>query len=138
MFFLYTSAQGGEVFIGNSATSKVIGEEIIQFRSHDGCITTLQSVHHVPESRYNPISLGALHREGFCFSLKDNLMKVFKKAHVMFQANMYMLQNSTATICGLQLSLTSKAMVVEQSKTMMDSSLNVQWYPEGRLGLGVQ
>jgi len=26
MFFSYTSVQGGEVFMGNSATSKVIGE----------------------------------------------------------------------------------------------------------------
>jgi len=44
----------------NSATSKVIGEGIIQFRSHDGCITTIQGVCHVLESRYNIISLGAL------------------------------------------------------------------------------
>jgi len=46
--------------MGNSSTSKVIDERTIQFRSHDGCITTLQEVHHVPESRYNLISLGAL------------------------------------------------------------------------------
>jgi len=72
--------------MGNSATSKVIGEETMQFRSHDGCITTLQGVRYVPESRYNLISLGALHREGFCFSLKGDLMEVFKEAHVMFQA----------------------------------------------------
>jgi len=38
--------------MGNSATSKVIGEGTIQFWSHDGCITTLQGVRHVPESRY--------------------------------------------------------------------------------------
>ena len=70
--------------MGNSATSKVIGEETIQFWSHDGCITTLQGIRHVPESRYNLISLGALHREGFCFSSKGDLMKVSKEAHVMF------------------------------------------------------
>ena len=40
----------------NFATSKVIGEETIQFRSYDGCIITLQNVPHVPESRYNLIS----------------------------------------------------------------------------------
>ena len=44
----------------NSVTSKVIGEETIQFRSHDGCITTLQGVRHVSKSRYNFISLGTL------------------------------------------------------------------------------
>jgi len=37
--------------MGNSITSKVIGEGAIQFRSHDGCITTLQGVRHVPELR---------------------------------------------------------------------------------------
>jgi len=65
MFFSYTSVQEGEVFMGNSATSKVIGEGIIQFQSHDGCITTLQGVRHVLELRYNLISLGALQGEWF-------------------------------------------------------------------------
>ena len=82
--------------MGNSAISKVIDEGTIQFRSHEGCITTLKGVHHVPESRYNLISLGDLHRGGFYFSSKGDLMKVSKETHVMFQAervgNMYMLQ----------------------------------------------
>ena len=81
--------------MGNSTTSKVIGEEIIQFRSHDGCITTLQGVHHVPESRYNLISLRALHKEGFSFSSEGDLIEVSKEAHVKFQtervSNVYML-----------------------------------------------
>jgi len=68
--------------MGNSATSKVIGERIIQFRSHDGCITTLQGVCHIPKSRYNLISLEALQGLGFCFSSKGDLMKVFKEVHV--------------------------------------------------------
>ena len=38
----------------------------------------------------------------------------------------------------MQLSSASKAVVVEQSETTMDSSLDVQLYPEGRLGLGAQ
>jgi len=61
---------------------------------------------------------------------------------VIFQAdrvgNVYMLQNSKITVCRLQLSSASKAMVVKQSETMMDSSSDVQLYPEGKLGLGVQ
>jgi len=81
--------------MGNSSTSKVIGEEIIQFRSHDRCIITLQSVRHVPDSRHNLISLGALQREGFNFSSEGDLMKVSKEAHVKLQAervgNVYML-----------------------------------------------
>ena len=44
----------------NSTTSKAIGEGTIQFRSHDGCITTLQGIRHVLELRYNLISLRAL------------------------------------------------------------------------------
>ena len=68
--------------MGNSATSKMIGEGTIQFRSHDGCITALQGVRHVPESRYNLISLGVLHKEGFYFSSKGDLMKVFKDVSI--------------------------------------------------------
>ena len=68
----------------NSATSKVISEGTIPFRSHDGCITALQGIHHIPKSRYNLISHGVLHREGFCFKSKGDLMKVFKETHVMF------------------------------------------------------
>ena len=84
MFSVYTSVQGREVFMGNSSTSNVIGKGTTQFWSHDKCITTFQEVCHVPESRYNPISLEALHRERFCFSSKGNLMEVFKETHVMF------------------------------------------------------
>jgi len=118
IFSSYISVQGGEVFMRNSATSKVIGEGTIQFRSHDGCITTLQGVCHIPESRYNLISFGALHREGFCFSSKGDLMEVFKETHVTLQVehvgNVYMLRNSEVTVGGLQLSSASKAVVVEQ------------------------
>ena len=82
--------------MGNSVTSKVIGEGTIHFRSHDECITTLQGVRHVPESSYNLLSLGALQREEFYFRSKCDLMKVFKEVHVMFQAkqvkNVYMLK----------------------------------------------
>ena len=58
------------------------------------------------------ISLRALHREGFYFSLKGDLIEVSKEAHVMFQAesisNVYMLRNSEVTVGGLQLSSASK------------------------------
>jgi len=72
--------------MGNSTASKVIGKGTIQFYSHNGCITTRQGLHHVPESRYNLISLGALHGEGFNFGSEGDLMKVFNDAHVKFQA----------------------------------------------------
>jgi len=69
----------------NSTMSKVIGEGTIQFRSHDGCITTLQGVCHVPESMYNLISLETLHEEGFSFCFESHLMKVLKDVHMKFQ-----------------------------------------------------
>ena len=79
----------------NSATSKLIGEGTIQICSYDGCITTFQGIRHVTESRYNLISLGALHGEGFILSSEGDLVKVFKEVHVKFQAdrvdNVYML-----------------------------------------------
>ena len=52
--------------------------------------------------------------------------------------HVYMLWNLEVTVGGLQLSLASKVVVVEQSETMMDSSSDVQLYPEGRLGLSMQ
>ena len=65
----------------------MIGEGTIQFRSHDGCITTLQDFRHVPESGYNLISLGALLGEGFSFNFEGDLMEVSKEAHVKFRPN---------------------------------------------------
>ena len=62
-------------------------------------------------------------------------MKVSKEAHVIFQVervgNVYMLRNSEVIVGGLQLSSVSKAVVVEQSETTMDSSSDVQLYPDG-------
>ena len=72
--------------MGISATSKVIGEETIQFHACDVCITTLQGVRHVPDSRYNLISPEALHREGFNFSSEGDLMEVSKETHLKFKA----------------------------------------------------
>ena len=46
-----------------------------------------------------------------------------------------MLQNSEVTVGGLQLSSALKS-GDEQSKTTMDSSSDVQLYPEDSLGLG--
>ena len=70
----------------NSATSKVIDEGTIHFHSHDRCITTLQGIRHVPDSRYNLISLRALQGEEFSFSSEGDLMKISKDAHVKFYA----------------------------------------------------
>jgi len=92
------------------------------------------------ESSYNLISLGTLRGEGFNFSSEGDLIKVFKEAHVKFQAehvgNIYMLQNSEITVGGLQLFSASRSKVVKQSKTTMVSSSDVQFCSEGRLGLG--
>jgi len=65
--------------MGNSATSKVIGEGTIQFRSHDGCITTLQGVRHILELRYNLISLEAYIEKGSVSVQKVILWKFLKR-----------------------------------------------------------
>ena len=64
--------------MGNSATRTVIDEGTIQFRYCNGCITTLQDIHHVPDSKYNHISFEALQGEVFNFSSEGDLMEVFK------------------------------------------------------------
>jgi len=63
----------------NFATSKMIGEGTIQFRSHDGYITALQDVHHVPESRYNLISLGLFIKKNYVLIRKVILWKFAKR-----------------------------------------------------------
>jgi len=69
-------------------------------------------------------------------------MEVSKEAYVMFQAervgNVYILRNSKVTVSRLLLSSASKVMIVKQSETTMDSSSDIQLYPEERLGLGAQ
>ena len=67
--------------MGNSAISKLIDEGTIQFGPMMDVSLLFKAFVMFPL-----ISLGALHREGFCFSSKDDLMKVSKEAHVMFQA----------------------------------------------------
>ena len=128
--------------MGNYSTSKVICERTIQFRSHDGCITLFMAF--LMFSNQGTISslLEPYIEKGFVSFRKGDLMKVFKKAHMMFQikrvGNVYMLQNSEVTVGGLQLSSASKATIMEQSETTMVSSLDVQLYPKERLGLGTQ
>ena len=60
----------------------------------------------------------------------------------MFQAkhvgNVYMLKNSEVTVSELLLSSALKVVVVEQSEITMDSSSDIQFYLEERLGLGAQ
>ena len=69
--------------------------------------------------------------------MKGDLIEVFKETHVIFQAervgNVYMLRNSVVTVGELQISSASKAMIVEQSETTMDSSSDDQLYLEERL-----
>jgi len=56
-------------------------------------------------------------------------MKAFKETRMMFQAecvdNVYMLRNSEVTVGGVLLTSTSKAVVMEPSETMMDSSSDI-------------
>jgi len=67
-------------------------------------------------------------------------MEVSEDAQVKFQAervsNVYMLRNSEVIVGGLQLSSASILEIVEQSETTVVSSWDVQFYPEGGLGLG--
>jgi len=84
----------------------------------------------------------SLQGEEFSFSSKGDLIEVYKKSHVKFQAervgNVYMLQNSKVTVGGLQLSSASETAIVEQSETMMVLSSDVQLYPKEKLGLDAQ
>jgi len=141
MFSSYTSVQGEEIFMRNSATSKVIGEETIQFRSHDGCITTLRGVRHVPKSRYNHISLGALHRKGFV-SVRKLILWKFPKRPMDVSSRTCRQCVYVAKFGGyswwITVILGFKSGGCETIRDYNGSSSDVQLYPKGRLGLGVQ
>ena len=88
--------------MGNSATSKVVGEGTIQFRSHDGCITSHQGVRYVPDQDTISSFLETYIEKGFVSFRKVILWKFSKETNVMFQAdrvsNVYMLRNSEVTV----------------------------------------
>ena len=119
--------------MANSSRSKVVGKGSIQFRSHDGYVTILHGVSHVPGSRCNLISLGALHREGFQFRSDCGLMEISKMACVTFAAklvgNVYELQGSWVISGGVQISSASKSEIVKQSLCVSGS---VRVDPEGK------
>jgi len=86
-------------------------------------------------SRYNLISLGTLHEEGFNFSSEGDLIEVFKEAHVKFQAdhvgNVYVLRNSEVTVI--------QGFEIESCGTIIDYDgfeFGCSVLPKRRLGLG--
>lgn len=88
-----TSVQTGIIYIGNSAPCKAIGQGTNQIHLHGESISILSYVHHVPESRFNLISLRILNSKVFTFKEENSCLEVSKGAHIKFKAdkgNLYM------------------------------------------------
>ena len=101
--------------MGNSATSKVIGEETIRFDLMIDALLLFKVCVMFPNQ--GTISSLLKYGEGFSFCSVGDLMKVFKDAYAKFQAEHvgddYMLRNLDVIVGGLQLSSASRSVVVE-------------------------
>jgi hypothetical protein len=64
-FSSYTSGHFGWVRMRNEAKCKIVGMGDIQLETDIGCKLILKDVRHVPEMRFNLISIGKLDDEGY-------------------------------------------------------------------------
>jgi len=63
-FTPYESVDCGVVLMGNNSQCKAMGKGAIRIKMHNGMITTLTNVRHVPDLKRNLISLGTLESLG--------------------------------------------------------------------------
>ncbi len=59
-FATYKAIKGGNVLMENGTTCKVLGVGTVKIRIRNGVVRTLASVRHVPDLKWNLISLGTL------------------------------------------------------------------------------
>ena len=90
----------------NDTKCKVVGRVgIVQIKTHDGVVSTLSKVHHIPGMTRNLISLGTHEAKGYRCSAKNGVLKVIKGNMVLMkgfrQGSLYLLQASTvpAIVC---------------------------------------
>ena len=62
--------------MGNDAMCKTVGIGNIRVRMFDGQVQTVTNVRHVPDSKKNLLSLGALEARGYMFSGANGGIKV--------------------------------------------------------------
>jgi hypothetical protein len=59
-FTSYTSGVTGQVRMGNSGSSTIVGKGTICIETNTGCRLVLNDVRHVPDIRLNLLSVGSL------------------------------------------------------------------------------
>jgi hypothetical protein len=95
-FSTYQSIDDGVVFMGNDFSCKIVGVGSIWIKMHDGSVTTLIDVRHVPELINNLISLGVLYSVGYKCTTQGGVLKVSKDILVVMKAkrirNLYQLE----------------------------------------------
>ena len=135
MFSSYTSVQGGEFSWKILLRVRWLAKKQFSFvLMMDASLLLRRSW--CSESRYNIISIGALHGERFNFSSDYESFQRYQ-SEVSGRARKYLhVVKFRGYIWWIAIISALRLEFVEQSKTMMVSSLDIQFYPEDRLGLG--
>ncbi|KAJ9541754.1 hypothetical protein OSB04_028260 [Centaurea solstitialis] len=99
LFNSYEKVATGSVSMANDMSCDVVGIGSVSIKMHDGVVTTLTDVRHVPEMKKNLISLGVLDKKGFKYSGGGGVIRVTKGALVVMKGVMkgtlYFLEGST-------------------------------------------
>ncbi|KAK4389523.1 Retrovirus-related Pol polyprotein from transposon TNT 1-94 [Sesamum angolense] len=81
MFSTYTPINGKKLFMGNSATSNIVGIDNVVLKMTSGKELTLIDVLHVPDIRKNLVSGSLLVKSGFRLVFESNKFVLTKNSH---------------------------------------------------------
>jgi len=65
--------------MGNNAQCNVTEISTTKIKTHDGVVSTLSNVRHIPNLKGSLISLGILESRGYKYSVEGGVMKVYKR-----------------------------------------------------------
>ena len=77
-FSTYELVHKGAILMGNNASCKVAGIEIVLIKMFDGVVHTLHDVKHVPNLKRNLISLSTLDAKGYKYTGEGGVLKISK------------------------------------------------------------
>jgi hypothetical protein len=98
-FWEYENYDGGNVFLGNDSTTKIIGKGRVKLRLIDGRIRTLPSVLHIPGMARNLISVSKMEDAGIRTIFEKGTCRMVRGAMVLMRGvrfgTLYKLLGST-------------------------------------------
>lgn len=87
-FLSYKSYEGENVLLGNNKACKIVGIGSIKLKLADGTEKVLTDVRHIPELKWNLVSVGMLDSHGFCCKVEGGVLKVLKGSLVIIKGRL--------------------------------------------------